>query len=247
MNESIKYDFCFFADQDDFWHENKILFQLEMMYGMNPHIPCLISCRYDTISANGSLLNAVSTEHSLEFWELIVRTPFPGCSMAFNLSLSKLLVKSILPVGVMHDRWVCILARIHGTIMIMDQSLLGYRIHDANTVGISTDPTSRLKRFFRSTFDPKKVGGIYSCIPIAESLSNNILINIPKDDSQILDFLSYKCRILYLVKILWSPIKYKNKRVSLVVKFLLLLHIILSKALRFLSLSKDSLSTRHKV
>ena len=74
----------------------------------------------------------------------IVKNSYMGCCMAFDRKL----VRRILPIPIgipMHDQWIGLIAERFGKVVLVDQPLIYYRVHDDN-VTAGKKPASTRKR-----------------------------------------------------------------------------------------------------
>ncbi|QEP43612.1 glycosyltransferase family 2 protein [Ectothiorhodospiraceae bacterium BW-2] len=149
--------YLFLADQDDVWHPSKAVLllaqmhQLEQQWGQN--MPLLVFSDARVIDEQGRVMAASYWQHigiwpgktSLSLAYLLQLNFIPGCTMLINRALAKL----ALPVpatAMMHDWWLLLVAAAFGQIGVVEQPLIDYRQHGANTVGI----TDRVKIHSRS-------------------------------------------------------------------------------------------------
>jgi glycosyltransferase involved in cell wall biosynthesis len=70
---------------------------------------------------------------------LVRRNVLTGACLAFDAQLRRLLLP--MPDAGLHDLWIALLASALGTVVLVEQPLLAYRIHGANAVGL---PSRRL-------------------------------------------------------------------------------------------------------
>lgn len=75
------------------------------------------------------------------FGQILSRSIVSGCTLAVRSSLRPLILpfpaRSDLPLGAMtHDRWISLVASAAGDVAVIDQPLIGYRIHREQQIGI---------------------------------------------------------------------------------------------------------------
>ncbi|SCH20745.1 Chondroitin polymerase [uncultured Clostridium sp.] len=145
--ELMKYsknDYCMFADQDDFWINEKIqltfdeMKRLEEKYSKNT--PILVHTDLKVVDSNLNILNE-------SFWEyqkldankralnnLLVQNNITGCTMMMNRKLMEM--STNIPQGcIMHDWWIGLVASCFGQIGIVNKQTMLYRQHGGNEVG----------------------------------------------------------------------------------------------------------------
>lgn len=225
----LDYEYYLLADQDDVWDNEKVERQLQYLQRKNPTIPSLLGSNYRILDEKTSRVFLLSESHTLNFWEIIVRTPFPGCSMAFNSALAKVLKRNPIPDGVMHDRWIAVNAAIFGDISKLNDYLFSYRVHENNTIGISAGLINRLFRFISSIMDNSKVGGIYSAVPIANTLVARNIDSYERVNFESIKLLVNNQNIISKLKIINLPIYFKSSLKSIVVRFALLVYVTLKR------------------
>ncbi|APZ42830.1 glycosyltransferase family 2 protein [Acidihalobacter ferrooxydans] len=138
-------DYTLLADQDDFWHDNKIeelvacAKSLEEQKGSA--LPLLVYSDARIMDSGGHVL-ASSASHwqgfdlrsGQDFRRVLVQNTVPGCTMLVNHAL----LEAALPIpesAVMHDWWLLLVAHALGEVHCVPKSLLDYRQHASNTLG----------------------------------------------------------------------------------------------------------------
>ncbi len=137
--------YFFFADQDDIWEAHKIptmlkaMQELEAKYGKEK--PLLVFSDASLMNAQGEIFcNSFFTKSFIpkkwneDFKNVLVMPFVPGCTMLGN----KALAKAALPIAAeaaMHDGWLLQVANALGYARGIDEALIRYRQHDANTLG----------------------------------------------------------------------------------------------------------------
>lgn len=130
------------CDQDDRWPPHRIA---DVMVAFTAHAssqtPCLLVHDLALIDATGAVIGtsfwrhqAFDPVHGSRFGTLLVMNSFPGCAMACNRAL----VQKALPIpveAVMHDWWLALVAAGCGSLVVLDQALVAYRLHSSNAIG----------------------------------------------------------------------------------------------------------------
>lgn len=156
-------DYVFFADQDDFWEQEKVermtarLRELEDRHGRDH--PLLVFCDLRIVDAAlnelepSYFLNTGKIRDAADPRDYIISNHVPGCAMAVNRAL----IERALPIPdpvYLHDWWFMLVATIFGTVDGMADPLIRYRQHGGNAVGFVGAPGSRLGRLLRYAHKP---------------------------------------------------------------------------------------------
>lgn len=128
-------DYYAFADQDDYWHPDKLISAVSMIDTV-PEGPVLYFCKKRLVDGQLQPLNredeyvrGVTLNYSL----LTCRAS--GCTMVFNQSLMTLLQAYHPAVMTMHDAWVLRVAAATGKVLYDETPHMDYRQHGNNVVG----------------------------------------------------------------------------------------------------------------
>lgn len=135
-------EYLLLADQDDYWHTDKVKRLLELAQRVEKkNQPLLIYS--DATIINGmdyQLADSAATyqgfciNSGLDFKRCLVQNTVPGCTMLINRNLAERALP-IPEVAIMHDWWLLLVAHVLGTVHCLPQSLLDYRLHEGNTLG----------------------------------------------------------------------------------------------------------------
>lgn len=133
-------ELVFLCDQDDVWAPRKVERVIEWFrrlpeVDLFQHDGALIGADGKQIA--GSLygrLGATRAEGADLFLQLLRRNLVPGCSIAARRPF----LERALPVatGFMHDEWLALFAAAFGRLRQCDESLMSYRVHANNTLGL---------------------------------------------------------------------------------------------------------------
>ncbi len=165
-------ELLFFCDQDDLWNSNKVSRMVELYLGKRSlyggKLPLLLFSNLSLIDENGtpngtSFLSAnnFNTAALGDPYYLSFKNPAPGCSIAANRELAS----GSIPfpeVVFMHDWWMIIDAALRGRIEFLDEQLVRYRVHSANTLGITPDKRRSLPALFSNWLHPGRLSRILS-------------------------------------------------------------------------------------
>lgn len=172
-------DLIFLADQDDIWYYNKVEIMSDF-FKKNQNCKLLFS-NGTLIDEKGNVLNSTLWEkwnftndmqnnwkiNKNAFKDLVVNNnKITGATVCFNKSLKKYVIPIELPLGYWHDAWLGIHASAQNGLMFIEESLINYRIHDKQQVGISTDISYEVviasnKRHINKNLFYEKIGKIY--------------------------------------------------------------------------------------
>ena len=151
-----------FCDQDDIWDANKVEVEMQCMETAeagNTGMPILVHSDLKVVSDSGKLMaDSFMDYQGLEreknqFGRILFCNTVTGCTALINESLAE----QSLPVpeeAVMHDWWLALVASAFGRLVLVDQPLVEYRQHIANTYGAVKRNSARSFRQ-RITFDPE--------------------------------------------------------------------------------------------
>ena len=134
------------ADQDDIWHEAKLISAYEALRRSGA---TLWMCDYLAIDGDGKPLSyrpARLDPRRLGFGNALIQTPRPGCSMVFTGDLLPHLQDVDPKRIVMHDSWLYLCASAFGSVISDPRRLVSYRIHESNAVGLASSPVQRSRR-----------------------------------------------------------------------------------------------------
>lgn len=134
-------DYFAYADQDDIWDEQKIEKLVEAIEQDN-HLLAYSHLRVvdeqgvvisQKFSEYNPRIQMVSGENLFEFF--IRRNCVTGCSMLVDANLAKRALPFL--KDYIHDHWLALYASICGKIILVEDTLVSYRIHGNNQIGKS--------------------------------------------------------------------------------------------------------------
>lgn len=146
-------NYIFLADQDDEWHADKLAKMTALMQ-QKPEIKAL-NCAVQLIDANGKPLNLPENKAFYNAGFIYSKTPLakltefnanaimrnnisPGCTMLIRSGLRDILVEEY-QAEMPHDWYLNLMAALDHGCYFLNEELIGYRIHENNTLGASTD------------------------------------------------------------------------------------------------------------
>ena len=131
------------CDQDDFWKSNKLERMLKKLKSEegDKKSPILVFSDLEIVDAKLSVINSSFFNVSIKSsscttpFDFLLSNHVPGCAMMFNQSLKQ--VFEPIPCDFrMHDWWIILIASFFGKIIFLNESLIQYRQHGNNTVGV---------------------------------------------------------------------------------------------------------------
>lgn len=138
LNHCKNYDFYAFADQDDFWDEDKINIGIKEIETYKK--PALYCCNAELVDFSLKSLgrNVYIEKPKLDFYTLSVAGGLLGCTMIFNKYLASYIPKQLPQKIILHDFYMAELCSlIDGDILYDENPHMKYRQHGNNVVGVS--------------------------------------------------------------------------------------------------------------
>lgn len=145
LDHSLKNDshYFMFCDQDDVWESNKIektVKKMKELEGKFGDIPLLVHTDLKVVDENlqtidNSFWHFEQINPNInEFNRLLMQNTITGCTVMINRKLAQLAMP--IPNGdIMHDWWLGLVASKFGKIGFVDEPLIKYRQHGANSIG----------------------------------------------------------------------------------------------------------------
>lgn len=153
------YDYYAFADQDDYWYNNKIEKLISKIEVFNK--PALVFCNAELVDENLYSLHRNVKEYIpyTDFYSVSCLSEVQGCTMLWNENFSKVLRDCGMPnTMTMHDSWLMrVITAIGGDLSYFNEALLKYRQHSKNTIGFKLNIYYKLKDFFKYIFKDKYI------------------------------------------------------------------------------------------
>lgn len=139
-------DFTFLADQDDIWHQEKVLKFSQMAQMQSLDVPTLtfsdarLIDEYNQEIAPSFFTYQALTPDCLADDSILYKNCVQGAACMINRALRNLALDSLPYIHLseiyMHDWWLALLARYYGNTQFIDLPLLDYRQHHQNQVGV---------------------------------------------------------------------------------------------------------------
>lgn len=132
-----------FCDHDDVWYPHKVALTMQRMQQLeaaHPGMPALVHSDLNVVDDERRRI-APSFVHyqgiqprKNGFTRMLVSNTVTGCTAMINEELARLAMP-IPEDAIMHDWWLALVASAFGKIAYIDEGLIDYRQHDANTIG----------------------------------------------------------------------------------------------------------------
>lgn len=136
--------YIMFADQDDYWLEDKIEKSLNEIKKIesDTRVPSLVFTDLEVVDSNLSILdrsfmNKMGFDPKrIRYQQLMAENIGAGCTMIMNNTLLKIVSRlNNLDNIRMHDGWFMVVAAIYGKIKYIPESTILYRQHSTNVCG----------------------------------------------------------------------------------------------------------------
>lgn len=160
-NNKIKYDYCMFSDQDDFWLNSKVEKSVNEIMKYNNEKPVLVHSDLFVVDSNLNLIDkSFMSYRSLKYDEcsfnkLLIQNNVTGCTMIMNKRLIDLIPNNENENKIaMHDWWITLIAAVFGEIHYLNESTIKYRQHSNNVIGATKVKSFRfiLNRLFHKNY-----------------------------------------------------------------------------------------------
>lgn len=159
LKNAPDYDYYAFADQDDYWHPDKLSAALRTIEDApGPAIACA-NARLVDGELNGLGRNVYQRIPKTDFYSLLVGSNIIGCTMVFNREMARLVQEKPAPKEIfMHDSYLLQLCALEGGTIVYDEvPHMDYRQHGGNVVGAKWTKWDALCDRIRRITTPNKV------------------------------------------------------------------------------------------
>ena len=153
------YDYYAFADQDDYWHPNKVQIGLDLLRGVDGPAISFANARL----VNGNLQSLGRNVYKIpprrDFYSLVCGSNIIGCTMMLNSEIARLAQEKPMPDELfMHDYYLLNLCTLYdGTVIYDEVPHMDYRQHGGNVIGAKWTKLDALKDRIRRITKPAKV------------------------------------------------------------------------------------------
>lgn len=216
------YDYYAFADQDDYWFQNKIQKGIERLNCQaGPALYCsnaeLVD---DKLMSLGR--NVYKSTPKTDFETVVCAGGLLGCTMIFNEALAKIARRGKKNNMVLHDFYLAVLCdAINGKIVYDHEASMKYRQHGNNAVGVSYGLFKTVKGRIMDMIHEEPVG----IADQAASILNEYNEDIPTEKKMWLKMVAeYKINMINRIKLATSrKTNYINRNMGFKIRFSILL------------------------
>ena len=160
MEQASDSHLCYlFADQDDYWYDNKVARAVTELQGHQDEI-MLYCSRLEYVDKNLEHLELSRIPKILNFENALVENIATGCTVAITRLMRSEILASKPYDFVMHDWWLYLYATAFGRVIYDPIPSIKYRQHGGNVLGAATTFIEDFRRRFARF--RKKQGGIHS-------------------------------------------------------------------------------------
>lgn len=179
--EHTNTSFYAYADQDDVWYSDKLSKSICSI--RDKQLPALYCCNQMITDENLKPLRLMLDEKNYDRICEVQKINYfknrHGCTMVWNHALMEILGKAkhdpiYTPI---HDKWITLLARCSGDVIIGKEPLQEYRIHKDNASGYATGILNRISKGIKLYWMRDGYNMLYAndCINNVSLLNTNIL------------------------------------------------------------------------
>ena len=160
-------DYFALADQDDFWHKDKLYCAVKMLEEYSEEI-AMYHSNLSIVDESGLFLRLSHSvpQVSNNRLSFISENLATGCTVVYNRKMADLILKKQPENYSMHDTWLFSVASLFGKVVYDFQPHIDYRVHGKNAVGASKRRISfeslklEFKRIFCEKYDCSSDAGL---------------------------------------------------------------------------------------
>ncbi len=153
------YDYYAFADQDDYWHPDKLKEAIAALE--DKKCPAIYCANARLVDSNGADLgrNVYNRVPHCDFYSVVCGGNIMGCTMVFNDSLARLIQENPVPEHmIMHDSIILSICTLHDGVIVFDEKpYMDYRQHGSNVVGAQWTKWDALKDRLERITKPQEI------------------------------------------------------------------------------------------
>jgi glycosyltransferase involved in cell wall biosynthesis len=217
-----EFDNYFFADQDDYWHPNKIE-RAQVNLAEYDNLPTMYCAGLELVDSDLSHISFTPLPRVIDLNNALVENIVTGCTIAINSKARHFVIDHLPRKFSMHDWWFYIVFSALGKIVYDDYVSLKYRQHSHNTIGsaknIYQDLNKKLKRFFS-----KRKSGVFSIADQSKEFDRcyGRFLSI-QQRKLVQDLIVEKASILGRVRLAFSSRFIRQKKVDTIILRILFL------------------------
>jgi rhamnosyltransferase len=144
-------DFYAFADQDDYWEDDKLARAVACLGAGTDARPALYFSAKAIVDENLNALPATDPSPPwLTFGSALILSAGSGCTMVFNRALAQVVTRHRFRPLSMHDHWVYkVCTAVNGRVIYDTESAMKYRQHSRNVVSADGSLLRRAREWVR--------------------------------------------------------------------------------------------------
>lgn len=148
------YDFYSFADQDDYWYQDKLQRGIDEIKDLSCEAMYFSNAKLVGEQRNTLGRTVYRDKINLDFYSLVISGGILGCTIIFNNYLWRRICETGVPDNVaMHDWYTSIICRcFNGEIIYDEEPTMEYRQHGNNVVGSQGSKFGALKNRLKLMF-----------------------------------------------------------------------------------------------
>ena len=174
MFKAKDYDFYSFADQDDYWHPDKLQRGIDAIKDIRYEAMYFSNAMLVDENRNSMGRNVYQHKINDDFYSLVISGGVLGCTIIFNSHLWKRICEAGIPDKVvMHDWYTSIVCScFDGEIIYDEEATMEYRQHGNNVVGAQGSKLGALKN---------RVKRMLKKAPVSVSVQAQSILNLYGD------------------------------------------------------------------
>ncbi len=154
-----------FSDQDDIWQSNKIEKTIAEMkkHEERRRVPILVFSDLCVVDENKKVISKSMSKYQLlnmkrnKVVDFLAMNTITGCTVMINRKLASLAIETpSLSQVIMHDWYLALIAAEYGQIVCINEPLILYRQHNANTIGAKKMGISHIKFCINHIYEIKE-------------------------------------------------------------------------------------------
>lgn len=199
-----EYEYFAFADQDDFWMENKLNVGVSKLLEYNKNCPNLYFCNMELVNSKLSFV-CLMRNHDIDMRKgnIWLGGRAAGCTMVFNKKALEMYAEHN-PNYCYHDFWMNLIALYFGKVYYDTNPYIKYRQHEFNVLGAHGQVSKKARNKERLTywFKDSKSKAHHNC-------AKDFLIQFDKElhdeDRKVIDiYIEYHKSLLGFMRFLVS-------------------------------------------
>ena len=121
------YDYYCFADQDDYWENEKLEFLINELMKVDSNLPGLVYSDSDYYDENMNFIKKGHTNRKASFENSLVECVSQGMTMMINKKTRDLVVQNKSSNSIFHDQWCYMICSGLGEVKYVPKALVRYR------------------------------------------------------------------------------------------------------------------------